>query len=48
MEYKVLIRIYVPEIEENYEIYIPINKTVYQTITTFNNQTQIHQIIINN
>ena len=36
MEYKVLIRIYVPEIEENYEIYIPINKTVYQTITTLN------------
>ena len=28
MEYKVLIKLYVPEIEEEYEIYIPINKTV--------------------
>ena len=28
MEYKVLIHLFVPEIEENYELYIPINKTV--------------------
>lgn len=28
MEYKVLINLFVPEIEENYEMYIPINKTV--------------------
>ena len=28
MEYKVLIRVFVPEIEEEYEMYIPINKTV--------------------
>lgn len=28
MEYKVLIKLYVPEIEEQYEMYIPINKTV--------------------
>ena len=28
MLYKVLIKLYVPEIEETYEIYIPINKTV--------------------
>lgn len=28
MEYKVLIKLYVPEIEEKYEIYIPVNKTV--------------------
>ena len=28
MEYKVLIRLFVPEIEESYEMYIPINKTV--------------------
>ena len=28
MEYKVLIRLYVPQIEEIYEMYIPINKTI--------------------
>lgn len=28
MEYKVLIKLYVPEIEETYEMYIPINKTI--------------------
>lgn len=28
MEYKVLIKLYVPEIEETYEMYIPINKYV--------------------
>lgn len=29
MQYKVLIKLYVPEVEESYEAYIPINKTVY-------------------
>ena len=28
MEYKVLIKLFVPEIEEVFEVYIPINKTV--------------------
>ena len=28
MEQKVLIKLYVPEIEEIYEMYIPINKTI--------------------
>lgn len=28
MDYKVLIKLYVPEIEETYEMYIPINKYV--------------------
>lgn len=28
MEYKVLIKLYVPEIEETYEMYIPINKII--------------------
>lgn len=28
MEYKVLIKLFVPEIEEEYEMYIPINKCV--------------------
>ncbi len=30
MEYKVLIKLFVPEIEDAYEAYIPINKTVGQ------------------
>lgn len=28
MEYKVLVEFYAPEIEERYEAYIPINKTI--------------------
>ena len=28
MEYKVLIKLYVPEIEKTYDMYIPINKTI--------------------
>lgn len=28
MEYKVLIKLYVPEIEETYEMYIPVNKYI--------------------
>ena len=36
MEYKVLIRLYVPEIEENYEIFIPINKTIGQITILLN------------
>ena len=36
MEYKVLIRLYVPEIEEEFEVYIPINKTVYEVTASLN------------
>ena len=36
MEYKVLIRLYIPEIEQNYEIYIPINKTISQVLVMLN------------
>lgn len=34
--YKVLIKLYVPEIEETYEIYIPINKTISQVLLLIN------------
>ena len=30
MNYKVLVKLYVPEIEQNFELYLPINKTIYQ------------------
>ncbi len=36
MEYKVLIKLYVPEIEKKYDIYIPINKTVSQVLVLIN------------
>lgn len=36
MEYKVLIKLYVPEIEQSYEVYIPINKTISQVIVLLN------------
>ena len=36
MEYKVLIKLFVPEIEEAYEAYIPINKTVGQVSVLLN------------
>lgn len=32
MEYKVLIKLYIPEVERDFELYIPINKTVYQVL----------------
>lgn len=32
MEFKVLITLYFPEIEQKYELYIPINKTINQVI----------------
>ena len=32
MEYKVLIELYLPEIEEKYEAYIPINKTIGEIV----------------
>ena len=37
MEYKVYIRLFVPEIEDSYEAFIPINKTVGE-ITVLLNQ----------
>ena len=36
MEYKVLIKLYVPEIEQSYEVYIPINKTISQVLILLN------------
>ena len=39
MEYRVLIRLLVPEIEEEYEIYIPINKTVGEIVKSINQLT---------
>ena len=36
MEYKVLVRVYVPEIEESYEMYIPVNKTIGEILTLLN------------
>ncbi len=36
MEYKVLIKLYVPEIEQSFEMYIPINKTVSQVVILLN------------
>ncbi len=43
MEYKVLIKLYLPEIEQNYELYIPVNKTIGEVkevlITAVNNIT---------
>ena len=30
MDYKVLIKLYVPEIEQVYELFIPVNKNIYQ------------------
>ena len=36
MEYKVLIRLFVPEIEETYEMYIPVNKTISEISGSLN------------
>ena len=36
MEYKVLIKLYVPEIEQKFDMYIPVNKSVGQVLTLLN------------
>lgn len=36
MEYKVLIKLFVPEIEQSYEMYIPVNRTIGQVIELMN------------
>lgn len=36
MEFKVLVNIYVPEIEQNYEFYIPVNRTIDIVIQIIN------------
>lgn len=36
MEYKVLVKLYVPEIESSFEMYIPVNKTVSQVLVLMN------------
>ncbi len=36
MEYKVLVQLYVPEIEQSFEMYIPVNKSVSQVIFIMN------------
>ncbi|MBQ6841580.1 MAG: hypothetical protein IJO63_05675 [Bacilli bacterium] len=32
MEFKVLINLYIPEAEKTYELYIPVNKTIYEVL----------------
>lgn len=48
MDYKVLIKIYVPEIEEEYEMYIPINKYIgeitYQLCKVINDLSKIYPL----
>ncbi len=36
MEYKVLVTILVPEVEKNFEIYIPVNKTIGEILKLVN------------
>lgn len=36
MQYKYLINLYVPEIEQNFELYIPVNKYVEEVIKILN------------
>ena len=36
MEYKILIKLFLPELEQSYEMYIPVNRTVGQVIELMN------------
>lgn len=36
MQYKVLINLYVPEVEQNFEFYIPVNKYIEEVIIVLN------------
>lgn len=48
MQYKVLIKLYVPEVEEIYEAYIPINKTVYTVSLLLGDLIRTHSKEISN
>ncbi|NLC48219.1 MAG: hypothetical protein GX758_02545 [Tenericutes bacterium] len=37
MEYKILIKLYVPQIEQSFEMYIPVNRTISQVKVLLNN-----------
>ena len=45
MDYKVLVTIFVPEIEQNYEFYIPVNKHIDVIIKIIN--AAINEIVFN-
>lgn len=36
MDYKILVRLFVPEINDIYELYIPVNKYVGEIVESFN------------
>ena len=36
MEYKVLVTILVPEVEKNFEVYLPVNKTIGEVLKLIN------------
>ena len=36
MEYKVLVKLFVPEIEQTFDLYIPVNKSVGQVLVLLN------------
>ena len=38
MEFKVLVTILVPEIEKNFEIYLPVNKTIGEVLILINKE----------
>lgn len=49
MEYKVLVSVFVPEIEQNYEFYIPVNKhidTIIKIINSAINEIEFNQFPI--
>ncbi len=36
MEYKVLVKLYVPAIEQNFDMYLPVNKSIGQVMSLLN------------
>lgn len=36
MDYKILIKLFLPELEQNFEMYIPVNRTIGQVIELMN------------
>lgn len=36
MDYKMLIKLFLPELEQNFEMYIPVNRTIGQVIELMN------------
>ena len=47
MDYKILIKLFLPELEQSFEMYIPVNRTIGQVIELMNTDPNIETVARN-